>query len=48
MSGLTLKSQQTAEEEDNLLVEFFFLATGGYGTRQASAGKEMLGFRMYF
>lgn len=43
MSSLSLKRQQTAEEEENLLVEVFFLPTGGYGTREAAAGKEMLG-----
>lgn len=46
MSSLFLKRQQTAEEEENLLVEVFFLPTGGYSTREA-AGKEMLGLCIF-
>lgn len=47
MSILSLKRQQTAEEEENLLIEVFFLHTGGYGTREAAAGKEMLGLCIF-
>lgn len=47
MSSLFVKRQQTAEEEENLQAEVFFLPTGGYGTREAAAGKAMLGLCVF-
>lgn len=47
MSSLSLKRQQTVEEEESLLVEVFFLPTGGNDTREAAAGKEILGLCVF-